>query len=300
MSAAPPDKRLRADLLLLTIAVVWGSAFAAQRVAAAHLGFFFFNGLRFLLGGLVVLAFLRGRVRGVTAGEVRGGLLVGLIVFAGSAFQQSALRYTTAGKAGFITGLYVVFVPLALALLWRHRLPKLLWAGALASMAGLFLLSAAETLSFSLGDGLTLVSAFIWTGQVLVIDRLVGRIDPLRFAFVGHLVTGGLSLILGLALEADTIPGLQAAWWTVLYVGVFSVGFGYTMQIVAQRDAPPTDAAIILSLEAPFAALAGWLALGELLTRRQLLGAGLMFAGMLLAQLAPVEREEGEAAAAIT
>ncbi len=293
------SRRLRADLALLATAVVWGLAFVVCRMAAAQTGSFLYNGTRFLLGALTLLPFAGARLRGFTRVEVWGGALVGAVLFVAAGLQQIGLRFTTAGKAGFITGLYVVFVPLGLALVWRQWPRRVTWVASLLAAAGLYLLSAVEQLALAPGDGLELVGAVFWALHVILIGRLarrvdvqradvqrvdVLRVDVLRVALVQYLVCGLLSLAVGWLLESSTAPGLVSAWWAILYTGVFSVGLGYTLQLIGQRQAPPEDASIILSSEAVIAALAGWLFLGERLAPWQLLGCALMLAGMILAQ----------------
>lgn len=278
-------ERLRADLTLLAVAVVWGSSFVAQRVAAAYLGPFFYTGTRFVLGALTLLPLVGHRLRALTRLELRGGALAGLLLFGAANLQQAGLRFTTAGKAGFITGLYVVLVPLFLALVWRQWPRWFAWGASLLAAAGLFLLSGVGRLTLAPGDGLELAGAMLWALHVILIGRLASRVDVLRLALVQYLVCGLLSTVLGLGMEAHTLGGLAAAWWAVVYNGVLSVGLGFTLQVVGQRRAPATDAAVIMSLEAVFAALFGWLLLGETLTARQSLGCGLMLAGILLAQV---------------
>ena len=279
------NERLKADLVLLCVALVWGSAFVAQRAAAAHLGFFLYNGIRFLLGALVLLLIFRKRQLRLTPAEWRGGVLAGLLLFGAAAFQQAGLQFTTAGKAGLITGLYVVLVPLFLALGWRQRLPKVAWIASLFAVAGLFLLSGTQQWSLAPGDGLELAGAVLWALHVIAIGRMAGRVDPVRLSLGQYFVCGLINLLLGVLLEGHTWSGLSAAWWAVLYGGIISVGLGYTLQAVGQRHAPAADAAILLSMESPFAALFGWLFLQEILTPLQMLGCGLMLCGMLLAQI---------------
>lgn len=278
------SRRLRADLALLATAVVWGMAFVVCRMAAARTGSFLYNGARFLLGALTLLPFAGARLRGLTRVEVRGGALVGALLFVAAGLQQVGLRFTTAGKAGFITGLYVVFVPLCLALVWREWPRGSTWVASLLAAAGLFLLSAVEQLALAPGDGLELVGAVFWAFHVILIGRLARRVDVARLALMQYLVCGLLSLTAGWLFESSTAPGLLSAWWAILYTGVLSVGLGYTLQLVGQRQAPPADASVILSGEAIIAALSGWLFLGERLAPWQLLGCGLMLAGMILAQ----------------
>jgi drug/metabolite transporter (DMT)-like permease len=289
--------RIRADLILLIVAVIWGSAFVAQRLGNEQVGPFTFNGVRFPVGSLVLLPFLGWRrLRGVPRDELRGGVLLGLLLFGGASFQQFGLVYTTAGKGGFITGLYVVIVPLLLALIWRERARWSDWLGAGLAVAGMFLLSVElslgmqEEFRLAPGDGWVLVGAFLWALHVIAVGRLAPGRDPLRLALIQYAVCGLLSGVVALALERGTWADILLAGPAILYAGVLSTGLAYTGQIVAQRHAPPTHAAIIMSMEAVFAALSGWLALGERLTGQQLAGCGLMLAGMLLAQVSTFTR----------
>jgi drug/metabolite transporter (DMT)-like permease len=211
-------------------------------------------------------------------------VLAGLVLFAGASFQQVALVSTTAGNAGFITGLYVVLVPI-LGITLRQRTHTGTWIGAVLAAAGLYLLSVVEGLTLSPGDFLVLVGAVFWAVHVHLIGWLSPRHDPLRIAFLQFLICAMLSLIVSLVIEANTLGGYLAGAVPILYGGLLSVGIAYTLQVVAQRKAKPAHAAIILSLEAVFAALGGWILLGEVLTGRGLTGCALMFCGMLVSQL---------------
>jgi drug/metabolite transporter (DMT)-like permease len=283
----------RADGLLLLAAVIWGGAFVAQRVGMDHVGPLTFNGVRFALGVLTLLP-LALRERGKTVSFLEppltprqtacGGVLAGLVLFAGATLQQVGLIYTTAGKAGFITGLYVVIVP-PLGLAWRQRPSGGGWAGALLAATGLYFLSVTDELTLAPGDAWELAGAVMWAGHVLVVGWLSPRAKVIRLACIQYLVCSLLSLVVAGATETISGCGLVAAAVPILYGGVVSVGVAYTLQVVAQRVALPTHAAIILSLEAVFAALAGWLFLGEVLTLRALFGCALMLGGMLVAQL---------------
>ena len=283
-------KRLRADLTLLAVAVIWGSAFVVQRLAAVEVGVYLFNGLRFLVAALALAPMAISRrltdpeMAGVSRKSLPEVILLGLLLAAGAALQQAGLKYTTAGNAGFITGLYVVFIPLFLGLFWRQHVQRLTWLGALLAVIGLFMLSTGGRFRLSLGDALELAGAVFWALHVILIGRLVQRLDVLQIAVGQYLVCGLVSLSIGLVLEAQMLPALIDTWWAVAYTGLISVGLGYTLQAVGQRVAPPADAAIILSLEAVFAAMAGWLFLDERLGPVQLLGCGVMLLGMLLAQ----------------
>lgn len=276
-------------------AVIWGGAFVAQRVGMDHVGPLTFNGVRFALGALTLLPLA---VRGSKTTEIDllqrfsskqailGGGLAGLVLFAGATLQQVGLVYTTAGKAGFITGLYVVIVPL-LGILWKQRPGWGGWAGAITAAVGLYFLSVTEEFRLAPGDAWELAGAFMWATHVLILGWLSPRVDVMRLACAQYAVCCILSLMVAGFTETITVNGLREATIPILYGGVMSVGVAYTLQVVAQRVAPPTHAAIILSLEAVFAALAGWIILGEVLTSRGLLGCGLMLAGMMVAQLWP-------------
>lgn len=256
-----------------------------------HIGPFTYNGLRFALGVLSLLPLLwiyRRLTVPVNPGSWRsawrGGLLAGLLLFAGASLQQIGIVYTTAGKAGFITGLYVVIVPL-IGLLWGHRIPWGTWIGAALAVIGLYLLTLADSLILADGDGLVLISAFFWAGHVLTIGWLSGRhVEPMLLACLQFVVCAVLSLIVAALIEPISLDGLWAAALPILYGGVLSVGVAFTLQVVAQRDTPPAHAAIILSLETVFAALGGGWLLHETLSGRGITGCILMFAGMLLSQ----------------
>ena len=287
---APGATRLKADLSLLLAALIWGVAFVAQRVAAENTPVFLFNGVRFLLGALVLLPFARmgdRRPRGTfpARNALPGILLAGLLLFGAGTFQQLGLRYTTAGNAGFVTGLYVVLVPLFLVLGGKQRLRRSLWIAAMLAVLGLYLLSTGGRLRLALGDALELVGAVLFAFHVIWISKIVQQVHVLPLAIGQYLVTALLSLSIGLLTESGLIAVITTAWIPILYTGIFSIGLGYTLQAFGQRIAPPADATILLSMEAPLAAFFGWLILGEKLIAVQLAGCALMLAGMLLAQI---------------
>ncbi len=290
-------KALRADFLLLLTALIWGLAFVAQRQGMEHVGPMTFNGVRFALGALALapLALRSGGYAGaadfqgrrpVFSTYARAGLLAGGALFAGASLQQVGLVYTTAGKAGFITGLYVVIVPL-LGLFLR-RIPGVGDAvGAAAAAVGLYFLSVNEDFTIAYGDVLELVGAFFWAGHVLLIARLSPRMRAAGLACAQYTVCAALSLAAAFAFETPALSGILDAAGPILYGGLMSVGLAYTLQVVAQREANPTHAAVLLSLEAVFAALGGWIVLDEVLDARSLSGCALMLAGMLVSQLWP-------------
>ena len=289
-------KALRADVLLLITAAIWGFAFVAQRLSMAAIGPFAFNAIRFGIGGLSLLPLMWITSRSPSpdrkprlSAVLGGGAVAGTVLFLGATLQQTGLVTTTAGKAGFITGLYVILVPL-LGLLARHRASRATWAGALLAVAGLYLLSIADKLMLERGDALVLIGALFWALHVLLISYLTRRLPPVQLACVQFLVCAALSGAMALATETTTWQGMERALWPILYGGLLSVGTAYTLQVVAQRDAPPAHAALLMSLESPFAALGGWLVLGEQLTSRGLIGCGLMLGGMLLSSIPDAQR----------
>ncbi len=286
---------VKSDVLLLTTAIIWGFAFVAQRIGMDYVGPFTFNGIRFAIGGLSLLPLVLIS-RGTPAATQKilppagwktillGGGALGLALFAGASLQQIGLVYTTAGKAGFITGLYVIIVPI-LGLVWRQQ-PKIgTWIGAFVAAIGLYFLSVTEQFTIELGDLLVLIGAFFWAAHVLIVGWLSPRINPLKLAFSQYLACSVLSLIAAVIMEDISMRSIFQAAIPILYGGLLSVGIAYTLQVVAQRDAHPAHAAILLSLEAVFAAMGGWLILGEIISARGLFGCGLMLAGMLLSQL---------------
>jgi drug/metabolite transporter (DMT)-like permease len=289
------DHRLKADLILLLVALLWGSAIVAQRVAAQHVSVYLFNGLRFLIGALVLAPFLLLRNparRKLQTANLPGMALAGFLLFAGISLQQHGLRFTTAANAGFITGLYVVLIPLYLALVMRQPPRRIIWLAAILATCGLFLLSTGGSFSLAPGDNFELAGAAMWAFHVLLIGRLVQRVDIFPLAVVQYLVCAALSFGLGWLLEPYSLSELSGVGWTVLYTGIFGISLGYTLQAVGQKVAPAADSAVILSFEAVFAAICGWLLLDERLNMIQLSGCGLMLLGMILAQVFPPGRQE--------
>lgn len=260
-----------------------------------HIGPLGFNAVRFGLGAAVLVPFLFFGLPGlkkmpVIPGETRhfylGGFLAGVFIFTGSTFQQFGVVHTTAGKAGFITGLYVVFVPL-IGLIRGLRTRKEIWFGVALGAIGLYFLSGEGLGRIQLGDGLVLIGAVFWACHVLTVGGLAPRTNPLALAVLQFSMTSVLSLIGALLFEDLNWADIQAAAIPILYAGVLSVGVAFTLQIVAQRRAHPAHAALLLSLEGIFAAVGGWIILGERLSGRHLIGCALMLAGIMLAQYEP-------------
>lgn len=278
---------VRAEILLIATAMIWGFAFVAQREGMRHVGPFTFNAIRFALGALVLTPFARRerrtRISPPGASSGRGTVVTGVLLFLGASSQQAGLVFTTAGKAGFITGLYVVLVPVLTLVLGQCPARRIWWGAALAA-GGLYLLSVQRGLRLAPGDGLVLLGAFWWAAHVHAVGRYAPRLGPLRLAQSQFAICAALSAM-GAAVRAEPLGHVSGAARALLYSGILSVGTGYTLQVVAQERVAPAAAAIILSLESVFAALGGWAVLGELLTMRQAIGCVLMLAGMIVSQI---------------
>lgn len=277
-------------MALLTAAVIWGLAFVAQRVSVDLVGPFTFNGIRFGLGALSLVPltfFLKPSPHAAGWRPVLlPGLAAGAILFAGASLQQIGLHWTTAGKAAFLTGFYLLLVPIV-GLFFRRRPGLGVWFGAVLGLVGLYLLSVTEALTMGQGDALELVGAVFWSFHILAIDYWGPRVDPLKLSVAQFAVCSVLSLAIGLPTEPLSVMGLVQCLPALLFASVVSVGIAFTLQVLGQRGVPPGPAALILSLETVFAAIGGWLILGETLGLRELAGCALMLAGMLLAQLWP-------------
>jgi drug/metabolite transporter (DMT)-like permease len=272
-----------------------------------HVGPLTFNAVRYAVGSLFLLPLLTVRREWARApaapparknglGVVTGALLTGCVLFAGSSLQQAGLAFTTAGKAGFITGLYVVLVPLA-GLLRRQRAGWSAWTGAVLAAAGLFLISVTKAFGVETGDLLVLAGAFFWAAHVQMVGWLSPRMNPIALSVIQFTVCSLASAVVALATESISGAGILAAAVPLLYAGVLSSGVAFTLQAVAQRRAPPAHAAVLLSLESVFAALGGALLIGERMDARTIIGCAVMFAGMTVSQV-PRLLSAGRAAAA--
>ena len=298
-------QQIRNALLLLLTATIWGVAFVAQRVGMDYVGPFTFTSVRSLVGAvslLPVIALMNKRraaqaqsdapVAPQTKAQTRtlllGGVLCGIILCAGTSLQQIALQQASVGKAGFITALYIVIVPV-IGHFMGKRSGGLTWVGVLVALVGLYFLCMKEALSVESVDVLLFVGALIFALHILVIDYFTHRVDGLKMSCIQLFVCSLISAVPMFALEKPEMGAIFSAWLPILYAGALSSGAGYTLQIIAQRGMNPTVASLILSLESVMSVLAGWILLGQHLSARELLGCALMFAAILLAQL-PVER----------
>lgn len=292
------NAKLKNDGMLVLTALIWGSAFVAQSVGMDYIGPFTFNSLRCLLGGLVLLPVIwfMGRRKEVDEPADRrverkdpktlwiGGLLCGIALAAASSLQQIGLVYTSAGKAGFITALYILIVPL-LGLFLGKKVSIRTWAGVGLAVVGMYFLCIKEGFFISYGDFLVVVCAFIFSLHILIIDYFSPKVDGVKLSCIQFWVSGILCAVPMVISEKPALDAVLAAYAPLLYAGVLSCGVAYTLQIIAQKNTDPTVASLILSLESVFAALTGWLVIHETLSPKELFGCLLVFAAIILAQL---------------
>ncbi len=302
MEQANGKRRLRGSLLLLLGSVIWGAAFAAQRAGMDHLGPLTFSGIRMLLGAAVLtpMVVASERKREKTAegkkDQVKAGFLCGVFLCAATILQQIGLVSTTAGKAGFITALYVVLVPVTARLLFRKNPGKMIWLSVALAVAALYMLCMAGSgFELQTGDLLVLGCAVCFTGQILCIDRYAQRISGIRLARDEFLITGAISMLIALFTETIAWEGIREAMFPILYTGIMSSAVGYTLQIYGQRDTDPTIASVLMCLEAVFAVLTGALLLGERMSPWESAGCAVMFLAVILAQLSPVLARKNDA-----
>ena len=293
---------LRSPLLLTLTALIWGVAFVAQSEGSNYMGSGTFIGIRFLMAALILLPFIRisDRKRGVSSTPKarkdlwKAGILCGFWLFVASFFQQQGITLGTgAGKAGFITATYIIIVPIFNWILFRKRTGAAVWIGVAIALVGLYLLCMTGRFSLQKSDFLILMCALTFSFQILAVDRFSPRFDALKLAAIQFLVCGILGVLVTIPLEIVPV-GLAAwaaplaswsAWIPLLYAGILSSAVGYTLQIVAQKGFNPTIASLLMSLESVFAVLAGWLILHQTLTTREAIGAALLFAAVIIAQL---------------
>jgi drug/metabolite transporter (DMT)-like permease len=279
-----------AIIMLWITAAIWGFAFVAQRAGMEYIGPFTFNGIRFLLGSISLLPLLfwikfkRKSPAAKKQNILKGGLIAGVVLFIAASLQQAGMVYTSAGKAGFITGFYVILVPLIGVFIGQH-ITRLLWMGAFIALAGLYLLTMSGTFVLQYGDLLILLSAFFWAVHVQVINKLVDTHAALPLSAFQFAICGILSLATGFLVETVSMATIIQAAWPLLYGGLMSVGIAYTLQVVAQQHVHPAYASIILSFETVFAVIGGWLLLNEILSLRNLAGCLLMLTGIVIVQV---------------
>jgi drug/metabolite transporter (DMT)-like permease len=294
---------IRADLLLLVAAVIWGSGFVAQRLGSEHLDAFAFTGLRFTLGTLLLLPLLKfakwpKHVAPVFSwrATTRGGIMAGIAMTLAATVQQHGLGQTTASNGAFITSLYVVFVPFVAILLTRHRIGWAVWTGVALAAVGLALLGIQPDATINNGDWWILACAILWAFHVVIVGIYSRDAEPIRLSLIQLGMTGGITLAIAFARGSVGIESVEAAKWAVLYGAVLPVAVAFTLQMIAQRHAPPAHTALIISLESVFGMVAGILFLAERPTGQQYVGAGLMLAGVAVSQVFQPQKADAAAA----
>lgn len=283
---------VKSSLLLFLAAVIWGVAFVAQSVGMEYMGPLTFNGARFLIGAVVLLPVIWYREH-KKAGEkekggrkevLAGGVCCGLALCIASLLQQFGILYTTVGKAGFITTLYIIIVPIC-GIFLHKKIGAKIWIGALIAVIGMYLLCMSESFSISKGDGLVLGCAFAFSVHILVVDYFSPKTDGVKLSCMQFFTSGVICTILALFLERPDLHALTAGIVPLLYAGVMSCGVAYTLQVIGQKNVEPTIASLILSLESSVSVLAGWILLDQKLSIRELSGCALVFAAVILVQL---------------
>lgn len=297
--------KLTGTLMLLLTAVIWGSAFVAQSVGMDYTGPFTFNGVRSVIGALVLIPVtLIFKDKKADRGKTyKAGLLCGLLLFAATNLQQAGIQYTTVGKAGFITSFYIVLVPV-IGVFFKKRTGLFTWIAVAASLCGLYLLCMNEgELNIGRGDVLVFLSSILYAMHIISVDAMSASIDGVKVSCIQFALTGILSCALALIFEEPDMRAITAAWQPILYAGVMSCGVAYTLQILGQKRVSPTAASLIMSLEAVMSVLSGWLILGQRMSLRELAGCLLMFTAVVVVQIkdydGPAKKEEAPSQAAL-
>lgn len=286
-------KKLRGSLMLLTAAFIWGTAFVAQSKGMDYVAPFTYNAVRTLIGGVVLIpmVFLFGQKSRRKASENNnkisfiGGIICGLVLFAASSFQQLGISLTSAGKAGFITALYVVIVPV-ISIIFGQKSSLKMWLCAFTAIIGFYLLCIKEGFMLSKGDLYVLICAVFYSVHIIVIDHFNSKgAEPVKMSCVQFFTAGSIMMICMFIFESPALSAVWAAKYTILYAGVMSCGVAYTLQIIGQKYTESAAAALIMSLESVFAALAGWIILSEHMSMKEFAGCILVFAAVVFSQL---------------
>ncbi|GFH42480.1 permease [Lactococcus hodotermopsidis] len=282
-------KRIESTALLVLTAMIWGLAFVAQQVGTEKIGPLTFIALRYLLGALAVapclLFFAEKKISGVKLKKsLIAGIICGVILFVASYLQQRGLMMTTVGKAGFISALYIIIIPI-IGLFWGKKVSRTIWLALAVALIGMYLLCMTGSLKVEMGDFLVLLCAAGFSCHILSIDHFLSHVDVIYLSVVQFLVAGILSLIFMIFFETPDMTSILQAKIPILYTGILSSGVAYTLQIIGQKHVKPVIASLIMSLESVFSLLAGFLILGDTLTSRELLGCTLMFVAIIIAQV---------------
>lgn len=293
-------EKIRNSILLLLTAVIWGTAFVAQSVGMDYIGPFTFNAARFLIGGIVLIPLLiyRSKKNPILKNQNQnieekrkqqktawiGGICCGIALCGASLLQQMGIQHTTVGKAGFITTLYIIIVPL-IELLFGKKIAKKIWVGAVMAIIGLYLLCINENFSIGKGDLLVLICAVLFAIHILVIDHFAPKADGVSISAIQFFISGTISAVGAMLFENPNFSAMLEAIVPILYAGVMSCGVAYTLQVIGQKDMNPTVASMILSLESVISVLAGWIILGQALSLKEIIGCIIVFMAVVLVQL---------------
>lgn len=292
-------------ILLFLTALIWGVAFVAQSVAMDYIGPYTFNAVRSLLGGIVLVpcVFLFGGKKKAAwvsrhtmdrpKDVITGGVLCGFMLFFSTTLQQVGIQYTTVAKAGFITALYIILVPI-LGIFLKKRVSFQIWISVAVALVGLYLLCMQGSFSLRQGDLLVLLSSLCFALHILVIDHFTDRVSGVTLSCIQFFVCALLSSVLMFLFEKPALSEILAAWLPIVYAGVFSSGIAYTLQIIGQKGTDPTIASLILSLESVVSVLAAWVLIGQTLTPREIAGCLLMFGAIILAQVSPAVKKTSQ------
>ena len=295
---------IKSMILLVLTALIWGMAFVAQSVGMNYIGPFTFNCIRSIMGGIVLIPCIlffdkwnkteqKGEKKEDRRTLLIGGICCGLALCVASNLQQIGIQYTTVGKAGFITALYIVLVPI-FGIFLRKKVSGRVWLSVAIAVVGLYLLCITDEFRIGKGDFFVLLCALVFTIHILVIDYFSPKVNGIKLSCIQFLVAGILSGVPMIISEKPSLSTILTAWAPLLYAGIMSCGVGYTLQIVAQKDADPTIASLILSLESVFSVLAGWIILGQTLAGKEIAGCVLMFAAIILAQIPSKNQESSK------
>lgn len=284
------SKQLRAGLMLTLTALIWGAAFVAQSVGMDYVGPFTYLCSRSVIAGIVLLPLIKSTSKNEKPGQfdrstlIKGGIACGIALFAASILQQVGIKYTTVGKAGFITSLYMIIVPIIGIFLGR-RAPKKVWFSVVVAVIGMYLLCMNGVEGIGKGDLLVLLCALGFAFHILIIDHFSPMVNGIKMSCIQFWITAAISAVPMFLIEKPPMSSIIAAWAPILYAGALSSGVGYTLQIVAQKDIDPTVASLICSLESVFSVLFGWLLLHQALSLKELAGCALVFIGVILTQI---------------
>lgn len=280
---------LGSEILLIIAAIIWGFGFVAQKEGMNHIGPYFFNTFRFFIASVFILLISLVKdfnfLKAITLKDLVKGSAIGFVLFLAISFQQTGLIYTKTANGGFITGLYVIIVPALGFLIWKEKTGIYSILGSILAIIGLYLLSFKSSYKTNYGDLLILISTFFWAYHVLLIDKFIKKMAPLKIAFLQFFTCAIFSLLASLFNEPINLNMVKNASFSILYVGLFSSGIAFTFQVLGQKKVTPTNTAIILGLECVFAAIGGWIVLSEALSIRAIIGCSIMLAGMIVSQI---------------